>query len=327
MATTARGFDGKYGPNSTIPSPNEIAASIGLRPLRQAPNWVWKIAWRGHGRLLPLLHINDQAKPKDADQSLKVLWNKAIVSIDKSSPGYDQEWTYDLLPRPSRTLLRIARPFLPRLHHANIEIRTVYLDQIIQQEIETYHNNENKHIRLVILGGGYDPRGARLLTENKVQQAFELDLAQVLAAKRQMLERLKMRRTKRGQSFRSPQLVAVDLNNHTALVQLLEELVQSPKNDDSQHDAASWHTIFVSEGVLIYIDDPNEVLRLCANAINDDKKGRTASLCFADRLAEVPGGDEVAGGLAFSQAGWDLIEWKPKPGLARHMGLARAKGE
>ena len=313
--STARGFDGKYGKNATIPFPNDIAADLSIKPFTEVPGWVWKFAWRGHGRLLPLLHANDQAKPEDSDQSLKVLWNKAVVSIDSSSPGYDDEWTFDLMPSPSRALLRLVRPFLPRLHHANIEIRTTYLNQIIQKEMVL---NQDKKIRLVTLGGGYDPRGARLLSTlpDVVAEAWELDLLGVLLSKQKMLETLEMRRIQRSGSFKYPQLRPIDLNDHAAATSLLREIVQPNDN--------SWHTIFISEGLLIYLDDPNGLLKVCADVMKASRAGG-ASLCIADRLANVPGGDQDAGRTELSKAGWDLVEWRPKPGLARHMGLARLK--
>ena len=328
LALPARGFDGKYGnaTTSSIPDPDEIAAALGIRPYTRAPAWIWKIAWRGHGRILPVLHANDDARPRDSDQSLKVLWNKAIVSLTKSSPAYDEEWTYDLLPAPSRSLLRLVRPLFPRLHHANIELRTTYLDSIIQQEI-IMAQDQGKQVRLVCLGGGYDARGARLLSTraNGVEQAWELDLPDVVHAKRQMLARLERRRNRRNHKrgnqeeiFCYPHLIHVNLNNHTAATQLLQDKILAHNNDS---EATPWHTIFVSEGVLIYLDDPNGLLQTCAAAVvaTDD----TASLCFADRLANVPGGNETAGRAALEAAGWDLVEWRPKPGLARHMGLAR----
>jgi len=311
--STARGFDDKYGKNATIPSPNDIATTLGIKPFTEAPGWVWKFAWRTHGRILPLLHANDQTKPEDSDQSLKVLWNKAVTSIETSSPGYDDEWTFDIMPDPSRNLLRIVRPLLPRLHHANIEIRNTYLNQIIQKEID---DNRNKKIRLVSIGGGYDPRGTRLLSTwpDVVEEAWELDLPKVVISKRKMLERLEKRRKQRGGSFKYPQLRPIDLNDHGTAKALLQEIVQANNNN--------WHTIFISEGLLIYLDDPNGLLQVCANVMKSTQGGN-ASLCFADRLANVPGGDEGAARQELSKVGWDLVEWRPKPGLARHMGLAR----
>ena len=48
------------------------------------------------------------------------------------------------------------------------------------------------------------------------------------------------------------------------------------------------------------------------------------SLCFADRLA-IDGVDEAAAARLFAARGFDLVRYLPKPGLARHMGVARRR--
>ena len=56
------------------------------------------------------------------------------------------------------------------------------------------------------------------------------------------------------------------------------------------------------------------------------RKDQTSSyLCFADRLENIPGGDEDAADIEMNSTGWELIDWWPKPGLARHMGVARLR--
>ena len=104
---------------------------------------------------------------------------------------------------------------------------------------------------------------------------------------------------------------------HTAAAQLLQEIMGT---DDNTTDQDDWHTIFILEGLLIYLDDPNGLLRVCAD---EACHHGSASLCLADRLADVPGGDGVAARQVLQEAGWTLVDWKPKPGLARHMGVAR----
>ena len=344
------------------PNHQDVAAQLNVRPLTEAPNWVWKFAWRGHGRMLPLLHWRDAAVPRDSAQSLKVVWNKALVSIDRKSPGYDSGWVYDSLPRRSRWVLKVFRPLFPRLHHANIEIRTVYLNRVIQQEID-HARARQQRVRLITLGGGYDTRGVRLLstvsdneategtttdkvtmmtsgvfldnntsqiTENLVDEVWELDLPDVLDSKRAMLERLQKQRQRRrnGTPVLLPQLCPIDLNNLTDVEHLLGRIL-------SQNDAneTEWYTIFISEGVLIYLDDPTALLQCCAKSIRDSNNQNassssstttTASLCFADRLANVPSHARADGLLELERAGnWSLLDWTPKPGLARHMGIAR----
>lgn len=48
-------------------------------------------------------------------------------------------------------------------------------------------------------------------------------------------------------------------------------------------------------------------------------------LLFADRLEDIPGGDLVIGIDVLAKNGWDLVDWLPKPGLARHMGCAKLR--
>jgi hypothetical protein len=115
--------------------------------------------------------------------------------------------------------------------------------------------------------------------------------------------------------MRYPQLVPINLNDFSKLIQVLQEILQCDKG------GSSWHTIFISEGVLIYVDDPSQVIQLCSQAVV--ASGESASFCFADRLANVPGGNQDAGRQELSSAGWELVAWQPKPGLARHMGIGR----
>jgi hypothetical protein len=40
-------------------------------------------------------------------------------------------------------------------------------------------------------------------------------------------------------------------------------------------------------------------------------------------LENSPGGEELAGREELARSSWDLMDWCPKPGLARHMAMAR----
>jgi O-methyltransferase involved in polyketide biosynthesis len=305
--------------NSTIPDPREVAAIVGVQPCNMmAPKQVWALAWRLHGRMLPLLHFRDKAKPRDSSYSLKVLWCKAIASMDSRSLVYDDRWTYDTLPSSSRWLLRVLpKRLFPRLHHANIEIRTAYLNKIIQQEIERVPPNTT--IRLISLGAGYDIRCSRLLSQyhksDKTLEAYELDLDNVVQSKQLILDRVKRRRS---QSLH-PTLIGIDLNDVDGQVtDILKDImgVQQQQNNNA-------YTIFVSEGVMIYLNKgvPTLLLNLFREVTKES--GGQASLCFADRLDNIPGGDLNAAQVELPKAGWELIDWCPKPGLARHQGLAR----
>jgi O-methyltransferase involved in polyketide biosynthesis len=308
----SRGFDEKYGTvnNSTIPTGDEVASLFGVQRFTRVPNLVWKFVWRTHGRLLPLLHLRDRAKPKDADQSLKVMWNKAIAALDVNSPTFDAGWTYDFLPSSTRWILKyIPTRLFPRLHHANIEIRTAYLNQAIQQEIG--HLSTNTKVRIIALGSGYDSRYTRLLTTDVVQDAWELDIASVLASKKRMVERLQERRA----NVKVPHSRAIDLNDVASVKATLQEILNTQKTDDE-----SWHTIFVSEAVFIYLDEgiPIELMKTCRNVYAPD-----SSFCFADLLRDIPSGDRDLAEREVAKAGWKLVDWQPKPGLARHMGVCR----
>lgn len=319
----ARGFNKRYGTvNNSIPDPDQVAARLNVQPIAKLPSFWWKYAWRGHGKLLRVLHWRDPAAARDADQSLKVVWLKALAAFNRKSPIYDPEhWTYDLLPTLSRwILLRFVPTFLyPRLHHANIELRTTYLDTSIQSEIDELPPNTK--VRLISLGAGYDVRSARLLTSEKVTRAYELDIPSVTASKRIMLDRLQRRREKRGKTTLLPVSRSVDLNDLSSVATVLRDICSI--NHGGGDSAQEWHTIFVSEGVLIYLDKtiPGKLLKLCADTIKE--QGGNASLCLADRLENSPGGEEEAGREELRRALWNVTDWCPKPGLARHMAVAR----
>ncbi|CAJ1934714.1 unnamed protein product [Cylindrotheca closterium] len=194
--------------------------------------------------------------PKELFVNLRVLWNKVISSLDPTSPVYEGKvisnpnvdksnrdgndeatdtipttssvsrlpnksdwWSYRLLPPTTRWILAIIPSFLfPRWFHANIELRTAYLnravdhmidrrmriweeeakqeDYLLQQRKEQHHPKmmiretprPNK-IRLVILGAGYDTRSVRLLQQGRVDQVWEFDLPPVMESKRWLLNR------------------------------------------------------------------------------------------------------------------------------------------
>jgi O-methyltransferase involved in polyketide biosynthesis len=330
-----RGFDRTYyglSQNNTIPDPLEVAMIVGVKPCMMAPKLVWKLAWKSHGALLPIFHFGDRAKPRDSKQSLKVLWCKAIASMDKQSKVYDDRWTYDTLPSSSRWLLRVLpNRLFPRLHHANIEARTAYLNTIIEGEINqvlSEHQNDNGspvNIRIISLGAGYDVRCSRLLSrfENEHNNtsvhmdAYELDLEQVVQSKQKILDRIQRRRP----DSRHPELISMDLNDlEGAVTTTLQRIITAPRTTTQQPT----HTIFISEGVMIYLNNgvPSGLLKLLSETVRQSNDG-TASLCFADRLENVPGGNRDAACQEMSSSGWELIDFCPKPGLARHMGLSR----
>jgi Leucine carboxyl methyltransferase len=359
-----RGFDRTYygtAHNSTIPDPFEVAAIVGVKPCIMAPKYLWKWAWHFHGLLLPILHFREPVAPRDSSYSLKVLWCKAIASMDRSSKVFDHGWTYDTLPSYSRWLLLKVIPnrFFPRLHHANIEARTAYLEKIIQAEMahavsvvssssssslcNKNNNATTPTVQLISIGAGYDVRCSRLLSTTTTTfpndhnngncillEAYELDLPSVVASKQAILDRLQKRRP----GSRHPTLIPINLNDVDGSVQQTLERIMTT-------ETATTYTIFISEGVSIYLNKgvPSRLLRLLgdlarkkaasyngSSSISNSSAvaaSSVASFCFADRLENVPGGDIVAARNELSQAGMELLDWCPKPGLARHMGVAR----
>ena len=85
--------------------------------------------------------------------------------------------------------------------------------------------------------------------------------------------------------------------------------------------------IFVLEALLIYIEPEAAagLLRACADEAAAAGFAR-ATLCFADRLPGVKGFEYDEARSMLAQTGFALEEetWLPKPGLARHMGVARS---
>eukprot|EP00804_Cyclotella_cryptica_P014996 CCRYP_000607-RB/>CCRYP_000607-RB protein AED:0.05 eAED:0.05 QI:84/1/1/1/1/1/4/494/482 len=172
--------------DSTILTPCRAASAVGVRPTLEASKQTWQRAWRLHRALLPLLHCWDACRMKDSKLALACLWWKAISGNDASSPVYDHRLAYDLLPPVTRWIVHPTLcAWYPRLHHANVEIRTAYLDKAVSKiiaEICHDYRAENKttnaisttitttqqgscpiKIRFIVMGGGYDTRSLKLM--------------------------------------------------------------------------------------------------------------------------------------------------------------------
>lgn len=308
----------------------QLTSRFGMQPIcSNLPSWVWRWVWIIHRRFwIPLLHhrLIDSSRAQDSAQALTILWCKAMATLDPQSPTHviDNFWTYDMLPPGSRRLLKRIMPWnlFPRLHHANIELRTLYLEKAIQNITARLHPHTN--VRLVSLGAGYDTRSLRLLSTGVIQEAVDVDLEPVTNAKVRMIQRLVQRRTQRGAKDNSteilvPLLQSVDLNNLTQVDHMLQN-VMIP----SSLAPSSWHTIFLTEGVLIFLQPriSDEILKLCAKWTRANKT--TASFCFVDQIKDVNQDDEVAARRILKEqaGGWILQDWAFKPGKAKHMGVA-----
>ena len=370
--------------NPTILNPHKAAAMVGVEPARDgATKETWQRAWKLHRFMMTkVLHRFDRCRPKDSKLSLACLWWKALAGNDITSPVYDHQMSYDLLPPITRWLVsrRLCR-WYPRLHHANVEIRTSYLDKSVTRIINTIVGNATNprrkaQIRLIVMGGGYDTRCMKLLerssndlfhqTVNCGQQhkfwkrlqsdhsdelsqyndkynleCFELDLPEVVHAKRQLIQTRLHRRRPWLQQV-APTLIPVDFNNVDETRNALESILLKPSSPCGHVESRDIVTgvttnIFLFEGVMIYLDEgiPHSLLRLCSDVLSESIKLNTSErassssgyLCFADRLENVPGGDEDLAQVEMESTGWELLDWLPKPGLARHMGLARLQTE
>jgi hypothetical protein len=314
---------------STLPSPELIASKLGVKPTKEASAKTWKRAWTLHKRLIPLLHSTDGCKPPDSSLNLACMWWKGLSGNDKSSPVYDHGLAYDLLPSGWRRIIKPRRLY-PRLHHGNVELRTAYLDRQIgeivdENNIVDVNDGEatTKQIRLVCMGAGYDTRGIKMIERKTVDQVIELDLPEVVDAKERLFGRL-LKRRPWLKDMPMPKLVPSDFNHLSDVEDKLKSILV-PNNGGSNgddDDGFEWHTIFVFEGVMIYLDDgvPSSLLNITSRLLREHNL--EGSLCFADRLENVPGGILDMGVKELESNGWTLKDWSPKPGLARHMGSA-----
>lgn len=323
--------------NSTILAARDAAAAVGVVPPVDVSPAVWKRAYTAQKYATPILHWFDRHKPPNQSLNLYCIWWKALSGNDINSPVFDDYLSYDLLPRGTRWV--VLKPYLfPRLHHANVEIRTAFLDRSVTLFSQEYRQaiaaerrdasstrsggNVTK-IRLISLGAGYDVRSMKLRERDVVDEAYELDLPNVVSAKRKILESRRFQRRRPHTAKESlPTAFPVDLNDVERVKKILLDILQL-RSPDGENDDQSWHTIFLFEAVMIYLNEsvPRSLLEVCSDVLQTS--GQRGSLCFADRLENVPGGEYTSACKAMRDAGWDLVEWLPKPGLARHMGRAK----
>ena len=167
------------------------------------------------------------------------------------------------------------------------------------------------------MGAGYDTRALRFLQKkNHNHNWFELDFPTVMKSKSLMLQRF-LRRRKRNNSIKVPVLLEADLND---LDLVKSQVDKSLKN--SKHK-----TIFVFEAVIMYMNQEKvrPLLNLCINQAKNSGS-KSVSFCFADRFPSVrldnPQEEKNDVIEFFKELGLTIKEWRPKPGRARHMGIA-----
>ena len=305
--------------SSTVAKVNDdvtyhASLAVGVKPPTSAPRLLKRLAWKLEKHLLRFISMFDPCSPPDSKLSLRVLWWKTVAANDATSPVYEEDsLTYDMLPSGFRWLVSTPlSQFHPRWIHVIIEIRTAYLDQVIGR-IRNRTDPCTK-LRLISMGGGYDARSVKLLLGGVIDEAVELDLPQVIEAKKKILQRLCRRRP--TQTIVLPTFYAIDLTQLGNVEKMIHAIVRD-KNDPQQ-----WYNIFVFEGVLMYLPDgvPCALLKTIRQAL--DATRQRGSLIFADALENIPNDDMETAFQELARYGWKVVEWLPKGGKTRHMGCA-----
>jgi O-methyltransferase involved in polyketide biosynthesis len=307
---------GVYVDRPDYPPLKESAALLGVDPPLTAPRFVWQTAWRVGRHAMPLLHRWDACAPTDTNVNLWVCWLKAIAGNRRRGCS-DGGLAYDLLPSVTRRV--VARPLArlyPRLHHQNVAMRTAYLDQAVERELASA---AGRNATIVVLGAGFDARALRLESGPARSAAWaEIDLPHVVEQKRRLLGRLVKRRPALDRRVAA-------ISHHPANLTIASE-ARAALRAALAASTPGGHVIFVIEALLIYL--PPEAAATLLSACTEEATTAGASriaLCFADRLPDVPGCRYDDARNALRQAGLELEEasYLPKPGLARHMGVAR----
>ena len=293
---------------------NQAATELKVAPPWNAPRFVWSYAWKLHQFMIPILHFFDRTTPKDSFINLPVLWWKAISGNRIGSKLYDNRIAFDLLPSITRYIVSFPLCYLfPNLHHQNVALRTIYLDKALSSEL-----NDFEASNVIVLGAGYDTRALRYLQKNQIHDFFEFDFPNVMKSKALMLERFKRRR-RMTDSHKMPKLYEADLNELNLVQKQLKSLFESINSKKK--------TIFVVEAVLMYMKDEN-VSKLLQIAIQEASSygSKSISIVFADRFPNVrldnPQDEKQDVIQFFKQLNLKLQDWCPKPGRARHMGIA-----
>ena len=259
---------------------------------------------------------------------------------------------------PSVTRRIVGRPLArlyPRLHHQNVAMRSAFLDRAVRAELEA---SAGAPTIVCVLGGGFDVRPLRMHTATAVGAAnadsaadadgaadtdgaadsevswAEIDLPHVVAQKRALLSRLVRRRPALARRVDALASIGANLTNaadarravHAALAPAREAL--APASTALGPTRPRPRVVFVAEALLIYL--PSEsAARLLSVCVEEAEAAGAAhvAFAFADRLPAVDG-CAYADASAALAAGPGLVldedSWLPKPGLARHMGVARA---
>ena len=254
---------GVYKNRPDFPPLGESAARLGVDPPRTAPRLVWKAAWKVGQSAMPLLHRWDDCTPTDTNVNLWVCWLKAIAGNRRRGGYADGGLAYDLLPPVTRRV--VARPLarlFPRLHHQNVAMRTAYLDQVLEAELQAAAEVDAA-TAVVILGAGFDARALRLDSPANLTISWaEVDLPHVMAQKQRLLGRLRQRRPQLAPRIERLRQLPANLSVADETRAALRDALAPPAAGDPHSRA-----LFVFEALLIYIRPENaaELLRLCVD--------------------------------------------------------------
>ena len=143
---------------------------------------MWSSVWKLHKRTLPLLHRWDRAAPADTCVNLIVVWLKAVAGNRGLEGTSDGGAAYAMLPHFTRLVVASPLAYLyPRLHHANVALRTAYLDREVERELRAAGGAPTS---VVVLGSGFDTRALRFGAAYRETRWAEVDLPDVIAQKR-----------------------------------------------------------------------------------------------------------------------------------------------
>lgn len=329
-----------------------VASTLRTKPPINAPKAIWSLAWRVQCFFLPILHFFDSCVTRDTCLNLAVLWWKAIAG-DKVA--------YNLLPSFARNVVGWPLRFLyPRLHHQNVLLRTKFLDLSMEGEIDAAFNGKDatndEKIAILSLGAGFDTRSIRYMNgvggEGEYMSRysgfkdridfFEIDLPDVIEQKKGLLARFQRRR--RGSVL--PHLMKADLNDLAMVRSTLGSVFSD--GPENEKPVRYKRVVIIVEAVLMYLN--RDTVAPLLKAVIDAAKKHSGSVAFvfSDRFPGIyekidkvnaNSDDEIESNMTDRDLGaleksfvadylhsvddrLDLIQWLPKPGRARHQGVA-----
>ena len=219
---------------------------------------------------------------------------------------------------------------------------------------ETKNSDDQSKPRVITLGAGFDTRSLRFRRSKSVSgnvttilsskncgnsatlqtsaanqrldtDFYEIDLPAVVSQKASIFKRFAMRRP----DCILPKLYGADLNDLIVVKSQLSEIFSHAGGSQTSSTLVKKPTVFIVEAVLMYLKEEN-VMPLLSLCMSEAAKYSTSvELCFADRLPGMPHSDtdanieNAAARLLLKTVGLDLTTWQPKPGRARHMGIAK----